>query len=112
MPAPDGRLAPSARSRSRAKARIVSSISEPDAVRRRVGVASIRLWSTSVDQVVEDVATVGRWLDDLRCLLELEAAVEDREVVQDALQVGRQQIVAPGDGARQRPLPVGHVART
>ena len=83
---------------------------EPDAVLARV--APDQALVDERRQVVEDITTVGRWFDDLGRLLVLEADVEDGEVMQDALQVGRKQIVAPGDGTRECPLPIGHIART
>ena len=63
-------------------------------------------------QFVQHVTAVGRRFDDLGRLLVFEAAVEHREVVQDALELGAEEVVAPRDRARQRPLSIGHVPRT
>ena len=83
---------------------------EPDARPSRVALDQALIDERR--QLIEHIAAVGRRFDDLGGLLVVEAAIEHREVVQDALELGSEEVVAPGDRARQGPLSIGHVPRT
>ncbi len=89
---------PSASRRSSANARIVASS------RNRIPVPAS---SVPLDQALVDERSSGhrarrrhRASDHLFGLLELEAALEDREVVEHPLESRVEQVVAPGDGTR------------
>ena len=83
---------------------------EPDARPTRVALDQALIDQRR--QLIQHIAAVGRRFDDLGGLLVVEAAIEHREVVQDTLELGSEEVVAPGDRARQGPLSIGHVART
>ncbi len=83
---------------------------EPDARPTRVALDQALIDQRR--QLIQHIAGVGRRFDDQGGLLVVEAAIEHREVVQDTLELGSEEVVAPGDRARQGPLSIGHVART
>ena len=65
-----------------------------------------------LEQGIEMITAGLRRADHRVHLLEVEAALEDAEPVKHLLAIGREEVVAPGDRAFERPLARGCVARS
>ena len=82
---------------------------EPDTRSARIG--DVAPHEALIDELDELIQHVAAPFDDGLGLLEIEAALEDGQVMQGALRRRWQQLMAPRDGAGERPLSIRHVPR-
>ena len=64
-----------------------------------------------LEEVIETIAVRRRRTGHRVDLLEVEAALEDAEPMEQVLAIGIEEVVAPGDRALQRPLARRRVAK-